>query len=148
MARYGREMAIYQSPILGIRLQIILRAHVSPIPPVLQKGKGGSTQAGSCTIVLASECLISELLYTQKLCKIFCACWTSNNASVVNKHFLLNNDIIRLTKIMNNLVKDLETISFKVIFQSLKLFDFFFCEEYLIRSPTFINDIFFENIDF
>ena len=79
MARNGLKTAIYQSQILGIRLYIILGAPVSPIPPVLQKGKGGSTQAGSCTIVLASECLISELLYTQKLFKTFCASWTSSH---------------------------------------------------------------------
>ena len=35
--------------------------------------------------------------------------------------FSLNNDIVRLTKIMNNLVKDLKILSFKVIFQCLKL---------------------------
>ena len=35
--------------------------------------------------------------------------------------FSLNDDIVRLTKIMNNLVKDLKILSFKVIFQCLKL---------------------------
>ena len=35
--------------------------------------------------------------------------------------FSLNNDLIRLTKIMNNLVKDLKILSFKVLFQCLKL---------------------------
>ena len=35
--------------------------------------------------------------------------------------FLLNNDLVRLTKIMNNLVKDLKILSFKVIFQWLNL---------------------------
>ena len=35
--------------------------------------------------------------------------------------FKLNNDLVRLTKIMNNLVKDLKILSFKVIFQCLKL---------------------------
>ena len=35
--------------------------------------------------------------------------------------FSLNNDLIRLTKIMNNLVKDLKILSFKIIFQYLKL---------------------------
>ena len=35
--------------------------------------------------------------------------------------FPLNNDIVRLTKIMNNLVKDLKILRFKVIFQCLKL---------------------------
>ena len=60
--------------------------------------------------------------------------------------FSLNNDIIRLTKIMNNLVKDLKILIFKVIFQCLKLVESFqkkdFGEEYLIRRPTYINDIF------
>ena len=32
----------------------------------------------------------------------------------------LNNDPVKLTKIMNNLVKDLKILSFKVIFQCLK----------------------------
>ena len=35
--------------------------------------------------------------------------------------FSLNNDIVRLTKIMNNLVKDLKILRSKVIFQCLKL---------------------------
>ena len=35
--------------------------------------------------------------------------------------FSLNIDIVRLTKIMNNVVKDLKILSFKVIFQCLKL---------------------------
>ena len=45
----------------------------------------------------------------------------TTNASIENKHFSLNNDLVRLTKIMNNLVKDLKILSFKVIFQCLKL---------------------------
>ena len=39
--------------------------------------------------------------------------------------FSLNNDLFRLTKIMNNLVKDLQILSFKVIFQGLKLVESF-----------------------
>ena len=39
--------------------------------------------------------------------------------------FSLNNDIVRLIKIMNNLVKDLKSLSFKVIFQCLKLVESF-----------------------
>ena len=61
--------------------------------------------------------------------------------------FSLNNDLVRLTKIMNNLVKDLKILSFKVIFQCLKLVIFpkkNFCEEYLIRRPTYINEIFWK----
>ena len=34
--------------------------------------------------------------------------------------FSLNNDFLRFTIIMNNLVKDLKILSFKVIFQGLK----------------------------
>ena len=59
--------------------------------------------------------------------------------------FSLNNDLVRLTKIMNNPVKDLKILSFKVIFKCLKLVESFqkkFCEEYLIRRPTYINEIF------
>ena len=37
----------------------------------------------------------------------------------------LNNDLGRFTKIMNNLVKDLKILSFKVIFQCLKLVESF-----------------------
>jgi hypothetical protein len=39
--------------------------------------------------------------------------------------FSLNNDLVRLTKIMNNLVKDLKILIFKVIFQYLKLVESF-----------------------
>ena len=39
--------------------------------------------------------------------------------------YSLNNDLVRLTKIMNNLVKDLKILSFKVIFQGLKLVESF-----------------------
>ena len=35
--------------------------------------------------------------------------------------FSLNNDLVRLTKIMNDLVKHLKILSYKVIFQCLKL---------------------------
>ena len=38
-------------------------------------------------------------------------------ASIGNKHFSLNNDVVGLAKIKNNLVKDLKILSFKVIFQ-------------------------------
>jgi hypothetical protein len=51
---------------------------------------------------------------------------------------------------MNNLVKDLKILSFKVIFQCLKLVESFqkkiFCEEYFIWRPTYINEI-FESFD-
>ena len=39
--------------------------------------------------------------------------------------FSLNNDILRLAKIMNNLVKDCKICTFKVIFQCLKLVESF-----------------------
>ena len=39
--------------------------------------------------------------------------------------FSLNNDLVRLAKIMNNLVKDLKILSFKVIFKCLKLVESF-----------------------
>ena len=58
--------------------------------------------------------------------------------------FWLDNDLVRLTKIMNNLVKDLKILSFKVIFKCLKLVESFqkkFCEEYVLMK-------FFENFDF
>ena len=35
--------------------------------------------------------------------------------------FSLNNDLVRLTKLMKNLVKDLKILSFQVIFQCQKL---------------------------
>ena len=59
--------------------------------------------------------------------------------------FSQNNDLVRLTKIMNNLVKDLKILSYKVIFQCLKLVKSFkkiFCEEYLVRRRTYVNEIF------
>ena len=42
-----------------------------------------------------------------------------------NKPFSLNNDLVRLTKIMKNLVKDLKILSFQVIFQCLKMVESF-----------------------
>ena len=57
--------------------------------------------------------------------------------------FSLYNESVRLTKIMNNLVKDCKIRTFKVIFQCLTLVEsfqiFFFCDEYFIRRSTFIN---------
>ena len=52
--------------------------------------------------------------------------------------FSLNNDLVRLAKI----IKDLKILIFKVIFQCLKLvasFQKIFCEDYLIRRPTYID---------
>ena len=45
--------------------------------------------------------------------------------SIGNKHFSLNNDLVRLTKIMNNLVQDLKILRFKVIFMRRKLVESF-----------------------
>ena len=39
--------------------------------------------------------------------------------------FSIYNDLVRLTKIMNNFVKDLKILSFKVIFECLKLVESF-----------------------
>ena len=59
--------------------------------------------------------------------------------------FSLNDDILRLTKIMNNLVKDCKIRTFKVIFQCLKLVKSF-------RKKNTVNQLtsmkFFENFDF
>ena len=52
--------------------------------------------------------------------------------------FSLNKDIIRLTKIMNNLVKDCKIRTFKVIFQCLKL----------VQPFQLLLMKFFENFDF
>ena len=52
---------------------------------------------------------------------------------------------------MNNLVKDFKILSFEVIFKRLKSGESKkkkkFCEEYFIRRPTYINEI-FESFDF
>ena len=59
--------------------------------------------------------------------------------------FSLNHVIVRPTKIMNNLLKDLKILGLKVIFwhqKSTELFCIFFCEEYLTKRSTFINEIF------
>ena len=61
--------------------------------------------------------------------------------------FSLNNDVLRLPKIMNNHVKDCKIRTFKVIFHCLKLVESFqnkICEEYLIRRPTYINKFFWK----
>ena len=64
--------------------------------------------------------------------------------------FSLNHVYVRLTKIMNNLVKDRIILTVKVIFQPLKLietFTIFFCEESENRTPTYIiNDLFSKNV--
>ena len=62
--------------------------------------------------------------------------------------FSLYNDLVRLAKIMNNLVKVLNILSFKVIFSVPKIGRIFpkknVCEEYLIRRPTYINEFFWK----
>jgi hypothetical protein len=46
-------------------------------------------------------------------------------ASSGNKHFSLNNVTVRFTKIMNNLLKDLKILIFKVIFPFWKVVESF-----------------------
>ena len=61
--------------------------------------------------------------------------------------FSLNHVIVRPTKIMNNLLKVCKICTFKVIFQhqkSTESFWIFFCEEYLTRRSTFINEVFWK----
>ena len=73
----------------------------------------------------------------------------TTNASIGNRHFSLNNDIVTFTKIMNNLVKDLKILSFRVNFQCLNLVKSFqknSFKEYLIRRPTFIYEIFLKTL--
>ena len=58
----------------------------------------------------------------------------------------LNHVMVRLTKIMNNLLKHLKIRTFKVIFLFKKLVESFhkkgFYEEYWTRRPTFIKKCF------
>ena len=49
-------------------------------------------------------------------------------------HFLRNNDLVRLTEIMNNLVKDLKILSFKVNFQPVKLVDQIFPKKNSLKN--------------
>ena len=66
-------------------------------------------------------------------------------------YWIGNNDLVRPTKILNNLVKDLKILSFKVTFQCLKLVETF-------RKKNSVNNIWlgdqyllmkcFENFDF
>jgi hypothetical protein len=65
--------------------------------------------------------------------------------------FSLNEDIIRVNKIMNNLVKDLKILSFKVNFQCLKLVESF--QKKISVKNIWLGDQlilmkFFENFDF
>ena len=55
----------------------------------------------------------------------------------------LNHVIVRPTKIMNNIPKVCKICTFKVIFDiknQPNLSDFFFCEEYVTRRSTFMNE--------
>ena len=65
--------------------------------------------------------------------------------------FSLNNDLVRLIKIMNNLVKDLKILSFKVISQCLKLAESF-QEKDPVKNIWLKDQLilmkFFENFDF
>ena len=65
--------------------------------------------------------------------------------------FSLNNDIVRLTKIMNNLFKDCKIRTFKVIFQCLKLVESFqkkFSVKNIWLGDQLLLMKFFENFDF
>ena len=65
--------------------------------------------------------------------------------------FSLNNDIVRVTKIVNNLVQDLKILRFKVIFQCLKLVKSFqkkFSVKNIWLGDQLILMKFFENFDF
>ena len=65
--------------------------------------------------------------------------------------FSLNNDIVTLTKIMNNLVKGLKILSFKVIFQCLKLVESFpqkISVKNIWLGDQLLSMKFFENFDF
>ena len=65
--------------------------------------------------------------------------------------FSLNNDLVWLTKIMSNLVKDLKILSFKVICQCLKLVKSFQKKNSVKNvwsEDQFILMKFFENFDF
>ena len=65
--------------------------------------------------------------------------------------FSLNNDILRLTKIMNNLFKDCKIRTFKVIFQCLKLVESFQKKHFLKKiwsEDQLILVKCFENFDF
>ena len=71
----------------------------------------------------------------------------TTNASIWNKH----NDLVRLTKIMNNLVKDIKILTFKFIFQCLKLVESF--QKKISVKNIWLGDQlllmkFFENFDF
>ena len=54
--------------------------------------------------------------------------------------FSLKYDLVRLTKIMNNLVKDIKILSFKVIFKCLKLVESFQKKYYLVEKYLFPID--------
>ena len=71
----------------------------------------------------------------------------TTNASIGNKHFFTKYWHCQFYQSYENVVKDLKIFSFKVIFQCLKLIESFrkkICEEYLIRRPTYINEIFWK----
>ena len=60
--------------------------------------------------------------------------------------FSLNNDIVKLTKIMNNLVKDLKILSFKDIFQCQSFH--FFSVKTICLGDQLISLKFLEDFDF
>ena len=80
--------------------------------------------------------------------KIFCANWAWNLVEI--SIFSINHVIIRLTKIINNLVKHLKIrrYNFQSHFSVLKIDQIFlkkkFYEEYLTRRQTFIKKCFWK----
>ena len=85
----------------------------------------------------------NDLTYLMYHSTFFVQVGHENTYALVEKSFfLLNHVIIRPTKIMNNLHKVCQIRTFKVIKKQTNLSDFFFCEEYLTRISTFVNEIF------
>ena len=73
-----------------------------------------------------SQCTHSDNMYRRDRPRFFDQVGhQTTNASIENEHFFTKYDVVRLTKIMNNLVKDLKILSFKVIFQCLRLVESF-----------------------
>ena len=74
----------------------------------------------------------------------------TTNAYIGNKHFSLNNDLVKLTKIMNNLVKDLKILSFSHF--SVSKIGGIFPKRITMKNISLGDQLllmkFFENFDF
>ena len=69
----------------------------------------------------------------------------TSNAFIRNKHFFTKWLPRQIYQNYEQPFQRFQNSEFKVIFQCLKLVESFqkkFCEEYLIRRPTYINEIF------